>query len=154
MPSKAIPGRPDPDQIYRRFSARDWWRFFDDISGGAVLHQPDAQECPFCHAVDGLRVTTATRLGPPSFLCENCDRQGDVLDFTRRISGVCHGASSDALDFLARWAIANELPEVAPKCAEQTQWTDKGRAAALGASPTASKCSTSSTSLTRKARRT
>jgi hypothetical protein len=114
MSGLPVPERPDADHVYRRFSARAWWQFFDDLTGGTVLHQPDAQECPFCHAADGLRVTTATRLGPPSFLCENCDRQGDVLDFVAEYQGFTLEPAADALDLVARWAIDHDLPEVAP----------------------------------------
>jgi hypothetical protein len=113
MPSKAIPGRPDPDQIYRRFSARDWWKFFSELTDGAVLHQADAQACPFCHAVDGLRIGTATGLRPPSFLCENCDRSGDVLDFVAEYNGFVMEPRADALDLLGGWASDHDLPEVA-----------------------------------------
>jgi hypothetical protein len=114
MNGQRIPGRPDPDQIFRRFGARDWWRFFDEVTGGAVLHQPEAQECPFCHAVDGLRVMTARALHPPSFLCENCDRGGDVLGFVAEYQGFTLEPAADALDLVARWAIDHDLPEVAP----------------------------------------
>jgi hypothetical protein len=113
MPSKAIPGRPDPDQIYRRFSARDWWRFFDQVTGGAVLHQPEVQECPFCHAAGALCIGTAGGLHPPSFMCVTCERAGDVLDFIAEYQGFVMEPRAAALDLLGRWASDHDLPEVA-----------------------------------------
>ena len=114
MMVNTIPDRPDPDHVFRRFGARDWWRLFDEATEGTVLHQVDGQACPFCHAGDGLRIETATRLGPPSFHCENCERRGDVLDFFAEYEGFVMEPRTDALDWLARWAGAHDLPEVAP----------------------------------------
>jgi hypothetical protein len=113
MPSKAIPGRPDPDQIYRRFSARDWWRFFDEVTGGAVLHQPGDQDCPFCHAASALGIFPAGRLAPPSFSCLACERSGDVVDFIAEYQGFVMEPRTDGLDYLGRWAGVHDLPEVA-----------------------------------------
>jgi hypothetical protein len=114
MPSKAIPGRPDPDQIYRRFSARDWWKFFGEMTCDTVVHGPEPQDCPFCHAAGMLVIDTATALRPPSFHCANCDRHGTVLDFVAEYYEYVMEPEADALDHLAAWAIQHNLPEVAP----------------------------------------
>lgn len=113
MPEKAIPGRPDPDHIYRRFSARDWWRFFSELTSETVLHQVDAQACPFCHAAGALAIETATAMRPPGFACANCFRAGDVLDFVAEYEGFLMEPRPDALDCLGRWAADHDLPEVA-----------------------------------------
>jgi hypothetical protein len=118
MNSRGIPGRPDPDQVYRRFSARDWWNFFSDLTSGSVQHQCEtAQDCPFCHAARSLWIRLATTVAPPAFACFNCGRKGDILDFVAEYEQFRLEPLTDAVDWLAQWAGEKELPEVAQKAA-------------------------------------
>jgi hypothetical protein len=67
-----------------------------------------------------LVVDTATRLTPPAFGCGNCGRSGDILDFVAEYEGFLFEPRPDALDHVARWAIAEGLPEVAPNGVKAT----------------------------------
>jgi hypothetical protein len=113
MPDQPIHERPDPDHVYRRFSAKAWWQFFEEITGGAVKHQPGDQDCPFCHATAALAVFPAGGLRPPSFSCLCCERSGDVLDFIAEYEQFRLEPRGDALDLMGRWAGEHALPEVA-----------------------------------------
>jgi hypothetical protein len=114
MNGQPVPERPDPDQVYRRFSARDWWKFFGEITSDTVVHQPGPQDCPFCHAAGALAIDTASALRPPGFQCGNCGRKGGVLDFVAEYYGFVMEPHADALDLVGRWASDHNLPEVAP----------------------------------------
>jgi hypothetical protein len=107
-----VPNRPSPDHVYRRFSARDWYKFFFELTDETVIHTTDPQECPFCNTPQALEIETARKLRPPHFKCRQCDREGDVLEFIAEYNDYRLERRTDALDYLAKWAVDHDLPDV------------------------------------------